>query len=137
MSSIQQADTNQLTFDVYSKSAEALKEANKLVSIDKIDETMADIQEALNTNTEIEEALKSPVGFRHADFDESELNLELNELLAEEKDRNKIPKKLDYEDTSFNMDNILETLNSIKVPNVTPKNVSNSISIDRLSSTNI
>ena len=84
MSSIQQADTNQLTFDVYSKSAEALKEANKFIKLDKVDETMADIQDALSTQAEIDDALKTPVSYKYANIDDSELDLELDQLIAEQ-----------------------------------------------------
>ena len=151
MMSIQQADTNQLTFDVYSKSAEALKEANKLIKIDKVDDTMADIQDALSANAEIEEALaKSPVGFKYAALDEKELNDELNNILAEHESANslaettfdaadaRLAQKLKFpaaktvanggEEDSFNMDDILESLNSIKVPTDTPKKLPSSAS---------
>jgi vacuolar-type H+-ATPase subunit I/STV1 len=146
MCSIQQADTNQLTFDVYSKSAEALKEAQKLVNIDKVDETMADIQDALSTNADIEEALKSPVGFKFNKVDEDELNTELNELLAEQMDKNKLPTLdpeskvsvgiLDFdskdENKSFNMTDILNTLNSIEVPNHIPNKLTSSKSLEKM-----
>jgi hypothetical protein len=139
MSSIQQADTNQLTFDVYSKSAEALKEANKNIKIDKVDETMADIQDALSTQAEIEDVLKSPVGYKYANIDESELDLELDELIAEQNAKSKLPSfsakklpssKASKDDTSFNMDDILESLNSINVPSNSPSisNVNDKIS---------
>jgi hypothetical protein len=143
MSSIQQADTNQLTFDVYSKSAEALKEANKNIKIDKVDETMADIQDALSTQAEMEDVLKSPVGYKYANIDDSELDLELDELIAEQNAKSKLPSfsatklpssKVPNVDTSFNMDEILESLNSINVPSNSPtiSNVNDQISADNI-----
>lgn len=54
---IQQADTNKLTYDLFSKGVSALKEANKGMSIDQIDETLDDLHEIIAANVEIEETL--------------------------------------------------------------------------------
>jgi charged multivesicular body protein 7 len=111
---VQQADTNKTTFDVYSQSADALKLANKGLSVDKIDDTMSDIQDILYANSEIEEALaKSPMG--KYDFDDKELNLELNELLAENvsKGGEKKKSKINEIDNSLNLEGLLDSLPQI------------------------
>lgn len=81
---IQQADTNKLTFDIYSEGVSALKEANKGISIDQIDDTMYDLQDIMAANTEMGETLAKSSSLLPARFmvDESELNEELNELIA-------------------------------------------------------
>lgn len=114
--SIQQADTNQATLDVYTKGLSAIKEANKGINIDQIDDTMYEIQDICNQNNEIEEALaKSPMSNKYS-FDEKELTAELNELLAQENQEN-----------SFNMDDILKNLPQI--PNDTPQKATASSSL--------
>lgn len=60
MMSIQQADTNQITYDVFSKGVAALKEAQKGLNEDKVNETMDDLQDIIESNTEIEETLAKP-----------------------------------------------------------------------------
>lgn len=62
MMNIQQADTNKLTYDIFSKGVAALKEANKGLSEDKINETMDDLQDVIETNAEIEETLAKSTG---------------------------------------------------------------------------
>lgn len=78
--SIQQTDTNRIAYDAYNKSAHALKEANKTIDMDKLDDTMQDLQEIMQVNTDIEEVMKTPISTR---FDESELNAELADLLSD------------------------------------------------------
>lgn len=107
--SIQQADTNKLTYDVFNKGASALKEANKDMNVDKLDETMQDLQDIMQTNTEMEEVMKSPISNRY-NFDESELNLELAELLADEVDSKG---KNQLENDSMNLNSILENLPNV------------------------
>lgn len=109
--SIQQADTNRLTYDAYNKSAHALKEANKTIDQDKLDDTIQDLQEMMQVNTEIEEAMKSPISTATR-FDESELNAELADLLAS-------PTVSSTKDESMDMTDILSSLPNI--PAQTPK----------------
>ncbi|CAF0814700.1 unnamed protein product [Brachionus calyciflorus] len=114
--SIQQADTNKITMDVLAKGVNALKEANKGVNIDQIDDTMCEFQDIYNQNNEIEEALaKSPIGNKTI-FDDQELNDELNELLAQESLENN---QNECVDGSFKMDDLLKNLPS--VPDSSPK----------------
>ncbi|RNA30539.1 charged multivesicular body 7 [Brachionus plicatilis] len=110
MMSIQQADTNKTTVDVLTKGASALKEANRGINIDQIDDTICEIQDIYNQNNEIEETLaRSPMNGKSV-FDDRELNDELNQLLSQENDR---------VDSTFNMDDLLNNLPSI--PNDTPR----------------
>ena len=132
MMSFQQANQNKMTYDVYSESATALKEVNKLVDLNKLDDTVADLQDMMSANTEIEEVLKSPLSSKYS-IDEQELNSELNELLENErlktekrrklkeidenyaassKSTKKVPTKLDYDehDKSFDMSGLLDSL---------------------------
>lgn len=60
MANIQQADTNQVTYDVFSRGVAALKEANKGLNQDKVNETMDDLQDIIEANVEIEETLAKP-----------------------------------------------------------------------------
>lgn len=113
--SIEQADTNKLTYDAYAKSATALKEANKTVDIDKLDDTMQDLQEMMQVNTEIEEVMKSPLTARFG-IDETELNTELAELMTS--DATKDIKRELLED-SMDMSDVLKNLP--EVPEATPK----------------
>lgn len=57
---IEQADTNQITYDLFSKGVAALREANKGISVEKIDETMDDLQDIIQANAEIEDTLAKP-----------------------------------------------------------------------------
>lgn len=142
MTSFQQVDTNKMAYDVYTQSAAALKEANKAVNIDKLDDTIADLQDMINVNNEVEEVLKSPIS--KLNVDEQELNDELNELLKAEKEKEtqseklkeldknyatsqadaKLEKKLNF-DQSLNMKDLLDSL-----PSVSPKKKSLNITSD-------
>ena len=105
--SIQQADTNQLTFNVYNKSVAALKEANKVVNLDKLDDTIQDLQDIMYANTEIEDALaKSPLPSKYS-FDDLELNNELADLLANTGVK---PMRLNTVDESFDLNDLLSSL---------------------------
>jgi len=121
--SIQQVDTNKMAMDVYTRSIEALKEANKGLNVDKIDETICDLQDMINSNLEIEETLAKSPTINKYNYDEQELNDELNELLAASE---KVKKNLHFDqdvtlenEATFNMDQILKSLP--QVPNQTPK----------------
>ena len=106
--SIQQADTNKLTYDVFNKGASALKEANKDLNVDKLDETMQDLQDIMQTNTELEEVMKSPISNR-CNFDENELSLELAELLSTDE----MDSKAKSQNDSMDLNNMLQNLPEI------------------------
>lgn len=57
MMSIQQADTNKLTYELFAGGMSALKEANRGLSPEQIDETMDDLSDIIAANVEIEETL--------------------------------------------------------------------------------
>lgn len=108
--SIQQADTNKLTYDAYNRSATALKEANKDVNVDKLDDTMQDLQEMMQVNSEIEDVLKSPVSSKY-NFDDSELSSELAELMAISELQK--PSQKTSHDESMDMSEVLNSLPKI------------------------
>ncbi len=128
MTNFQQADNNKMTFDIYTQSASALKEANKAVDLDKLDDTVADLQDIMCANSEIEDILKSPISTKYK-FDDQELNDELNELLEAEKletTKNLKLKELDAkliattskeQDLSFNMNDLLDSLPKVPQQN--------------------
>ena len=107
---IQQADTNKVTLDVYNESASALKEANKGLDLDQIDNTIEQLQDAFAVNAEIEEALRSPIGNRYGPAD-AELALELENLLAETETT--CSKSSEPQQQAFNMDTLLDSLPNI------------------------
>ena len=112
--SIQQADSNKMTYDVYNKSAIALKEATKDVNIDKLDDTIQDLREMIEVNADIEDVLRSPVSNRFT-IDESELNQELAELLASE-----TPSKQKHHE-SMDMSEIFSNLPQVPKNSLTPR----------------
>jgi len=118
--SIQQADTNKLAYDAYNKSASALKEANKEVNIDKLDDTIQDIQDMIQANNEIEEVMKSPMSGKF-NFDDSELNQELAQLMENSKEDGNVRRiNLERLEESMDMSDILSNLP--KIPeSITPK----------------
>ena len=133
---IQQADTNQITFDVYNKSVNALKVVNKDINVDKIDETMCELQDIMAANNEIEESLaKSPVNQKYSIIDDQELNKELEDLLKDVKidfDSENLKKNLknqfEENDDAFNLDDILKSLPKIPIHSPTSANkISDSI----------
>ena len=136
MMNIQQADTNQITFDVYNKSVNALKVVNKDINVDKIDETMCELQDIMAANNEIEESLaKSPVNQKYSIIDDQELNKELEDLLKDVKidfDSENLKKNLknqfEENDDAFNLDDILKSLPKIPIHSPTSANkISDSI----------
>ncbi|WOK95252.1 vacuolar protein-sorting-associated protein [Canna indica] len=67
------------TVDVLRTGASAMKAMQKAVNIDDVDKTMDEINEQTENMKQIQEALATPVGAA-ADFDEDELEAELEEL---------------------------------------------------------
>mmetsp|Transcript_6538 Transcript_6538/g.16634 ORF Transcript_6538/g.16634 Transcript_6538/m.16634 type:complete len:232 (-) Transcript_6538:370-1065(-) len=66
--------------------AQAMKKMQKETNIEDVDKTMEEITEQTEAMRQINEALGQPVGLA-AEIDEDELDLELQELEAEELDR--------------------------------------------------
>lgn len=112
--SIQQADSNKMTYDAYNKSANALKEATKDVNMDKLDDTIQDLKEIMEVNADIEDVLRSPIASRQA-LDDSELNQELAELLASET----LSKR--KQDESMDMSEMLSNLPQVPRDQLAPK----------------
>ncbi|KAK6151898.1 hypothetical protein DH2020_014533 [Rehmannia glutinosa] len=67
------------TVDALRSGAAAMKAMQKAVNIDDVDKTMDDINEQTENMKQIQEALATPIGAA-ADFDEDELEAELEEL---------------------------------------------------------
>ena len=117
--SIHQADSNKMTYDVYTKSVDALKEASKGIKIDKLDDTMNDLQDIVSANSEIEDVLsRSQLPSKYL-FDDNELSNELEELLAQNDENDQDITPTDKTDTSFDLSALLENLPTI--PNQTPR----------------
>ncbi|KAL7134883.1 hypothetical protein ABFS83_11G055400 [Erythranthe nasuta] len=67
------------TVDALRSGASAMKAMNKSTNIDDLDKTMDEINEQTENMKQIQEALATPIGAA-ADFDEDELEAELEEL---------------------------------------------------------
>ncbi|CAA2980927.1 vacuolar sorting-associated 32 homolog 2 [Olea europaea subsp. europaea] len=71
------------TVDALRSGAAAMKSMQKATNIDDVDKTMDEINEQTENMKQIQEALATPIGAA-ADFDEDELEAELEELEGEE-----------------------------------------------------
>jgi hypothetical protein len=139
--SIHQIDTNKITSDVYNKSLEALREANKDINIDKIDDTLCDIQDILLSHKQITDVLnQSKTIFNNNSFinndnndnndsEDDELERELNDLLNDSTTNN-IENLLDNlkdinntSNSSFNMEDLKSSLPQIDNSNDKRKKV--------------
>eukprot|EP01094_Clydonella_sp_ATCC50884_P021622 TRINITY_DN479_c0_g1_i1.p1 TRINITY_DN479_c0_g1~~TRINITY_DN479_c0_g1_i1.p1 ORF type:complete len:263 (+),score=106.49 TRINITY_DN479_c0_g1_i1:97-789(+) len=76
---IESAEMNQKTMETYQMASNYLKKNQ--MSVDKVDDTIDDIQEGVATYEEIQNAITSPLGNQF--HDEDELVAEMEELLAE------------------------------------------------------
>merc|ERR1712007_262637 len=76
------ANTNTAVLTTMNDAAKALKKANNELDVDKVHDMMDDIAEQQDVAKEISEAISNPVAFGQ-DFDEDELEAELNELEME------------------------------------------------------
>merc|ERR1711990_360545 len=76
------ANTNTAVLQTMKSAADALKNAHKGMDVDNVHDMMDDITEQQDVAKEIAEAIANPVAFG-ADFDEDELEAELNELEME------------------------------------------------------
>ncbi|XP_063076458.1 charged multivesicular body protein 4b [Engraulis encrasicolus] len=84
---LENANTNTEVLKNMGFAAKAMKAAHENMDIDKVDDLMQDITEQQEIAQEISDAISRPVGFGE-DFDEDELNAELEELEQEELDKN-------------------------------------------------
>ncbi|KAJ3000155.1 ESCRT-III subunit protein snf7 [Globomyces sp. JEL0801] len=82
---IENANVNLETMNAMAAGAAAMKQIHGKLDIDKVDSTMDDIRDQMDLANEISEAIAQPVGFG-AEFDEDELNKELEDLEQEELD---------------------------------------------------
>merc|ERR1712055_657037 len=76
------ANTNTAVLTTMNDAAKALKKANADLDVDEVHDMMDDIAEQQDVAKEISEAISSPVAFGQ-DFDEDELEAELNDLEEE------------------------------------------------------
>jgi hypothetical protein len=83
MHTFEQADTNALAVQVYQESASALREANRRLDLTSVERTLEDLQDAMDTQADVEEALRSPLSSAAARDEDAELNKELDRLLAD------------------------------------------------------
>lgn len=81
---LENANFNQEVMKAMAQGANALQNVNENMTIDKVDETMDNIQEQMDVANEISEAISQPTGMGYED--EDELEAELAELEAEELD---------------------------------------------------
>ena len=73
------ANTNTAVLQTMGEAAKALKNAHQDMDVDKVHDMMDDIAEQQDVAKEISEAISNPVAFGQ-DFDDDELEAELNEL---------------------------------------------------------
>ncbi len=76
------ASTNTAVLKNMGEASRAMKRAHGDMDIDQVHDMLDDIAEQQDISREITEAISNPVGFGH-DFDEDELEAELNDLEAE------------------------------------------------------
>ena len=79
---LESASTNTAVLTNMGQAARALKKAQGEMDVDKVHDLMDDIAEQQDVAREISDAISNPVAFGH-DFDEDELEAELNDLEAE------------------------------------------------------
>jgi charged multivesicular body protein 4 len=80
---IENATTNYAALDAMKTGANALKNISRTMTIEDVEDTMEDIREQMDIADEIGNAIAQPLG---ADFDEDELNAELDALEQEKLD---------------------------------------------------
>ena len=73
------ANTNTAVLQTMGEAAKALKRAHADMDVDKVHDMMDDIAEQQDVAKEISDAISNPVAFGQ-EFDEDELEAELNEL---------------------------------------------------------
>lgn len=84
---LENANTNTEVLKTMGYAAKALKSAHQQLDVDDVHDMMDDISEQTELANEISDAISTPAGFGQ-DYDEDELNAELEELEQEELDEN-------------------------------------------------
>ncbi|XP_067138729.1 charged multivesicular body protein 7 [Centruroides vittatus] len=87
LSKLQESKSEKAVLQAYQAGVTALKKLNLEgdFSLDKVDETMADIDETLEEQNAIEAALGKPIGFdSNIEVSESDLELELEDILEDD-----------------------------------------------------
>jgi len=84
---LENANTNTEVLKTMGYAAKALKSAHQQLDVDDVHDMMDDISEQTELANEISDAISTSVGFGQ-DYDEDELNAELEELEQEELDEN-------------------------------------------------
>merc|ERR1712061_241582 len=85
---LESANTNTAVLQTMNAAAKALKKSHADMDIDQVHDMMDDIAEQQDVAREISEAISNPVAFGQ-EFDDDELEAELNELEAELKSKNR------------------------------------------------
>ncbi|KAJ4462738.1 putative charged multivesicular body protein 4b [Paratrimastix pyriformis] len=80
---LENASLNNETLRAIKGGADAMKSINQGMTIEKVDETMEDVQEQMQIGSEIADAISQPLGIG-AELDEDELNAELDALGEED-----------------------------------------------------
>ncbi|GAA0167270.1 membrane traffic protein [Lithospermum erythrorhizon] len=83
MLTLEGAKSTTETVDALRTGAAAMKAMQKATNIDDVDKTMDEINEQVDNMKQIQDALSAPIGYA-ADFDEDELEAELEEAELEE-----------------------------------------------------
>lgn len=81
---IEAATTNFAVLNSMTDGAQALRQLNRNMDVDQVEETMDEIREQMQTHEEIAQAIATPIG--NDLIDEAGLDEELDALVAEEED---------------------------------------------------
>ncbi|KAK7696027.1 hypothetical protein QCA50_000668 [Cerrena zonata] len=84
VNTLESASFNAETMAAMKKAAGALKDIHSGLSIERVDQTMSEIQEHMQVANEVSEAISSPMNGVGLDIDDAELKAELDELEQEE-----------------------------------------------------
>ncbi|OQV13465.1 putative Charged multivesicular body protein 7 [Hypsibius exemplaris] len=81
---LENSESDTKVFETYKAGLSALKKTQQDTSLEKIESIVDDIQEAVDIQNEIDEALRSPLRGSGDDVDEDELDRELKDLLEDD-----------------------------------------------------
>jgi charged multivesicular body protein 7 len=82
MLNLQQISTNKTTIDIYKKNLNLIKEFNDQNNLGNVEDLIDDLNENFKVNSEIEDALSRTANIHGSFVDDSELESELNDLVA-------------------------------------------------------
>jgi len=116
ISKLQDADSNKMVLDAYKDAVAALNRSQAELSADAVEDTMADIADALSRQREVDEALSTKVDEEEAD--DNELEEELEQILNDsQRENDSIPAELIFPQVPHNdsvddvdVDKLLESL---------------------------